>query len=230
MARPVGSPGWLARVLCGALAALAVANVVAGVAAWHRYQLMLALPAEQAPLGTDALLNDQMWFGILMGWRRAALVVSVLLLVAWLDNMRGLADEVWPEGQRRSRAWLIFGWVLPLGNLFIPKMFVNDLWAAGRPWQQRERGHWLLTLWWLSVLVAFGSSGGMLNHVRQAARAGQEADAMRQLMFVDGMLIAVALLTIAVVRRLSGMLERAVLHVQPAVVPPFGQVGFLAPR
>lgn len=44
--------------------------------------------------------------------------------------MRDLADVIWRQGQRRHRAWLVFGWVIPLGQLFIPKMFINDLWAA----------------------------------------------------------------------------------------------------
>ena len=94
MARPVGSPGWLARVLCGVVAAFAVASVAAGVAASYRYRLLVTLSPEQAPSGSAALLNAEMWFDNLVGWRRAALVVSVLLLVVWLNEMRGLADQV----------------------------------------------------------------------------------------------------------------------------------------
>jgi hypothetical protein len=210
------------------LAAFAVAGVAAGAAASNWYRLLRTLSPEQPPSGSAALLNAEMWFDNLVGWRRAALVVSVLLLVVWLNEMRGLADEVWPEGQRRSRAWLLFGWAVPVGNLFIPKMFVNDLWAAGQPWHQRERGHWLLTLWWFLIILAFGSSGGMLRGVQQSAHAEQAAAAMQQFMFIDGLLIAIALLTIAVVWRLSGMLERAVLHVQPVL--PVGQAGLVVAR
>ncbi|WP_435228572.1 hypothetical protein [Streptomyces sp. Tue6028] len=89
MARLPGSPGRLARVLCGALVVWALANAAAGVAAWHRYQL---LPSKQVPDDDGVLVRADMWQGNLMGWREAALVVSVLLLIAWLDEMRGLAD------------------------------------------------------------------------------------------------------------------------------------------
>ncbi|MFG2196857.1 DUF4328 domain-containing protein [Streptomyces sp. NPDC048639] len=156
-----------------------------------------------------------MWFGNLMGWRTAALIVSALLFVVWLDNMRGLADEIWPEGQRR-RAWLIFGWVVPVANLFIPKMFINDLWAAGRPPQRRERGHLLLTLWWLSVLAAFGMFGDWSDGGQRDARADEAADEMRRVLLSNGLYIAAALLTIAVVWRLSSMLERA-MTTRPAL-------------
>lgn len=118
MARPVAPPGWLARVLCGTLAVWAVANVLTGLAAWNRYQLLLALPSEHVPRGSEALVTADMWLGNLMGWREAAFVIPMLLLIAWLDDMRGRADGAWPQGQRRSRAWLIFAWVLPVGNLF----------------------------------------------------------------------------------------------------------------
>ena len=209
MARPTGSPGWSTRVLCGVLAACAVANAVAGAVAWHRYQLLLALPPEQAPSGGGTLLGADMWFGIATGWRRAAIVVSVLLFVLWLDRMRGLADQVWPEGQRRGRGWLLFGWVVPVGNLFVPKMFVNDLWAAGRPATPRRRGHPLLTLWWLAVLLAFGSSGAALGRVPRADHAWQACDAMRQVMLTDGLFVAAAALTAAVAWRLGGMLRYA---------------------
>lgn len=118
MARPVAPPGWLARVLCGTLAVWAVANVLTGLAAWNRYQLLLALPSEHVPRGSEALVTADMWLGNLMEWREAAFVIPMLLLIAWLDDMRGRADGAWPQGQRRSRAWLIFAWVLPVGNLF----------------------------------------------------------------------------------------------------------------
>jgi hypothetical protein len=113
--------------LCGVLIASVLANMAAAAAAWHRYQLLLALPPECTPYGTEALLNADMWFGNLMGWRKAAIVTSVLLLIAWLDSMRTLAETLWPEGQRRRRAWLLFAWGIPVVNLTIPKMFINDL-------------------------------------------------------------------------------------------------------
>jgi hypothetical protein len=193
--------------LCWVLAACVLANVAAAVAAWHRYQLLAALPPEHAPFGSNALLMADMWFGNLMGWRKAMIAVSGLLFIAWLDSMRSLANTIWPEGQRRSRAWLLFGWGLPIGNLFIPKMFVNDLWAAGD--EAHRRGHPLLSVWWLSGLMAFGSSGNMLREVHPVAHAAQACDQMQQVILSDAFFVALTSLTIAVVAQLSRRLERA---------------------
>ncbi|MFJ6565735.1 DUF4328 domain-containing protein [Streptomyces sp. NPDC091412] len=126
--------------------------------------------------------------------------------------MRSLADTVWPAGQRRHRAWVLFGWLVPLAQLFIPKMFINDLWAAAQPAMRRRRGNPLLTVWWLTVLAA--DNWATYSALKQAATAGDARRALRQVMLSDGLLIAAAALTIAVVWRLSGMLHCAVIERQ----------------
>lgn len=224
MAKPVGAHSWLQRILCVALVACMLANAAAAAAAWHRYQLLLVAPPQSSTYSTDELMRAEMWFDNLMGWRNAMLVASILLLVAWLDRMRGLADRIWPEGQRRSRAWLIFGWGLPVANLFVPKMFVNDLWAAGRP--GHRRGHPLLMLWWVSILVAFGSSGTMLR-VHNGAHAAQAVDQMHQVMVCDALFAIAACLTLAVIRRLSSMLEHAARSAPLPSARPQGVPGSL---
>ncbi|MEY9937574.1 hypothetical protein ABH932_001399 [Streptacidiphilus sp. MAP5-52] len=55
------------------------------VAARHRYQLLLTLPPQHALYGSDALLRADMWFGNLMGWRKAMIAASGLLLIAWRE-------------------------------------------------------------------------------------------------------------------------------------------------
>ncbi|MEU6368389.1 hypothetical protein ABZ876_22235 [Streptomyces sp. NPDC046931] len=45
--------------------------------------------------------------------------MTMLLFVLRLDSMRSLADTVWPRGQRRHRAWVLFGRLVPLAQLFV---------------------------------------------------------------------------------------------------------------
>jgi hypothetical protein len=148
-----------------------------------------------------------MWFGNLTGWWRAAFLVSMLLFIAWLDDMRRLANEVWPEGQRRHRAWALFGWVVPLAQLFVPKMFMNDLWAAAQPVQERRRGHPLLTAWWFAALAA-GVWADDFSPLKNAT-ALTARDALHHLMLSEVLYIGTAVLTVVVVRRLNGTLQRA---------------------
>ncbi|MEU6368388.1 DUF4328 domain-containing protein [Streptomyces sp. NPDC046931] len=104
------------------------------------------------------------------------------------------------------------GTAVRLAQLFVPKMFVNDLWAAARPAARRRRGNPLLTVWWLTVLAA--GHWATLDHsaLKRAATAGRARQALRQVMLGGGLHIGAAALTIAVVRRLSVMLHRAVIE------------------
>jgi hypothetical protein len=128
--------------------------------------------------------------------------------------MRDLADAVWPHGQRRHRAWLVLGWWLPVGNVFIPKMIVNDLWAATEP--GHRRGTPLLGFWWLACLMTFANSGTMFRHLPHATHVSQAMDQMNDAEQGDAYFLAAALLSFAVVWKLSDRLARAVQHGPPS--------------
>jgi hypothetical protein len=208
-------PRGQARFACGAIAAFALVTLAAGLAAWHKYQL-LAGPLTRGPYVDNPLVGADTYFRNLMGWRTALLLMALFQFSIWLANMRDIADVLWRQGQRRRRAWLIFGWVIPVAQLFIPKMFVNDLWAAGRPEPQRRRGHPLLTAWWLSVLVAANAYSDASDDLKKAVSASQARHALRQIMLSDGLYICAAVLSIIVVRQLVRRLERAA----PTVIAP----------
>ncbi|MGW1064385.1 DUF4328 domain-containing protein [Streptomyces aureus] len=225
-------PGGPARWTCGMLVVFALVTVATEAAGWHRCQVLRALPLKRSDEG-DALARADMWFGNLTGWLQAVFLVTMLLFILWLDSMRSLADAVWPQGQRRHRAWVFFGWLIPLGQLFIPKMFINDLWAAAQPETRRRRGSPLLTVWWLVVLAAGCWATLDYSVPKQAATAGEARQALRKVMLSDGLHIAAAALTIAVVWRLSSVLHRAVAggrHQAPAKASSGGPAVSLAYR
>lgn len=211
MGRAGGALDGLTRWTCGVLAVYAMLTAAAGLAAWHKYQVLQAPSLPAQPDGSEALplLDAEMWFGNLRGWWNIATLVAVLVLSVWMSRMRDLAEVVWPEGQRRSRAWLFFGWLVPVANLFVLKMFVNDLWAASRPATRRERGHPLLTFWWLSVLAAGVAGADALAALKSADTADQTSQALRQVMAADLLYVCAAVLSAVVVRQLSGRLKEA---------------------
>ncbi|MFI6493796.1 DUF4328 domain-containing protein [Streptomyces sp. NPDC050564] len=206
-------PGGLARWTCGMLACFALVTVATEVAGWRKYQVLQALSLKRSDEG-EALVRADMWFGNLTGWLQAAFLATMLLFILWLRSMRSLADMVWPQGQRRDRAWVLFGWLVPLAQLFIPKMFINDLWAAAEPTMRRRRGNPLLTVWWLTVLAAGHWATLDYSALKQAATAGEARQALRHVMLSDSLHIGAAALTVAVVWQLSGMLQHAVLQGQ----------------
>lgn len=217
MGRAAGALGGLTRWTCVVLAAYATLTAAVGVSAWHKYHVLHAPPLPAQPDGSDGLplLNADMWFGNLRGWWSGATLVTVLVFSVWMSRMRDLAELAWPEGQRRSRAWLFFGWVVPVADVFVLKMFVNDLWAAARPTARGERGHPLLTFWWLSVLAAGATGAGALSALEHAHTADQTSQALLQVVESDLLYICAASLSAVVVRRLSGQLKQAV-QVTPA--------------
>ncbi|PBC64710.1 hypothetical protein BKI49_06735 [Streptomyces sp. Tue6028] len=193
-----------------ALAAFALVTLAAGLTAWHKYRLLVG-PMTPGPYVDNPLVEVDTYFRNLMGWRTGLLLVALLQFSIWLATMRDVADVLWRQGQRRRRAWLVFGWVVPVAQLFVPKMFVNDLWAAGQPESQRRRGHPLLTAWWLSVLVAANSYAlnDASRDLKKAVTADQARHALRQIIIGDGLYICAAVLSIVVLWQLVRRLERA---------------------
>ena len=199
-------------VACVVLVAFALATLAAGAAAWHRSDVLeTLLPADRMPDDSGPLVRADMWFGNTMGVRNALLVAAAGWGIVWLYRMRDLADSVWPHGQRRHRAWLLLGWWLPIGNFFIPKMIVNDLWAATEP--GHRRGTVLLGFWWLACLMTFTDSGMMFRHRPHATHVSQAIGQMTSAEHGDVFFLATTLLSVAVVWKLSGRLERAIGHV-----------------
>ncbi|MFE1292398.1 DUF4328 domain-containing protein [Streptomyces sp. NPDC058751] len=206
--KPLGGP---ALWTCGVLTAYTLLTGATGLAAWHKHQVLSASSARSHLDDAEALrlLDADMWFGNLLGWWQAMTVAAVLLLMLWMTGMRGIAERLWPEGQRRHRAWLFFGWVLPGANLFVPKMIVNDLWAAAEPGPRRPRGHHLLTVWWLLVLAAGTEGGKGLSAMKQADTTSQTGQALEQVMLGGGLCVCAAVLSMCVVRQLSRRLRNA---------------------
>lgn len=210
MAGAVRLPRGQTRFACATLSAFTLVTVAAGLTAWHKYQL-LAGPTTPGPYLDNPLVEVDTYFRNLMGWRTGLLLVALLQFSIWLASMRDVADVLWRQGQRRRRAWLAFGWVIPVAQLFVPKMFVNDLWAASQAESQRRRGHPLLTAWWLSVLIAANSYAfnDASKDLKAADSATEARQALRQIMMGDGLYICAAALSIVVVRQLVRRLEQA---------------------
>ncbi len=145
----------------------------------------------------------------------AALVMALLsltifvLLVIWLWRVAKNAEQLGRTGPRFGPGWTIGGWFIPIANLVIPVLVVQDLWRGsdpatprGDPLWRRASGSTLVGFWWAFHVLAL---------MRFAA--GDEADTRVELedlrtndtIAAIGMVLAVvaAILLIQVVRRLA---------------------------
>jgi hypothetical protein len=97
----------------------------------------------------------------------------VILFIVWqfraAKNNEAL-DRVRP---RFGPGWSIGAWFIPLANLVIPVLIMQDLWRGatpstprGDPTWRRARGSWLIGVWWaawLLSLLRYGASNAALH-------------------------------------------------------------------
>ncbi|RJL24513.1 DUF4328 domain-containing protein [Bailinhaonella thermotolerans] len=85
-----------------------------------------------------------------------ALLGVMIAMVGWLFGARANAEAL-GGAQRRSRPWLVLGWIVPVVWFWFPYQVVADLWTAeetGRP----RPGLGLVRVWWASYLVWFAAT------------------------------------------------------------------------
>jgi hypothetical protein len=75
------------------------------------------------------------------------IVVGVLFLI-WFHRAATIAARL-GRPARHSPGWAVGGWLIPIGNLFLPYQSARDLF---RPWEERRRR--LVVRWWASYLSA----------------------------------------------------------------------------
>ncbi|MGW8989700.1 protein kinase domain-containing protein [Streptomyces zhihengii] len=69
-------------------------------------------------------------------WGYAQVATALGLIVAWLiwcSRTRAAAEEFAPGRLRYSPAMAVRSWLVPFGNLYLPKQIANDVWHASSP-------------------------------------------------------------------------------------------------
>jgi len=99
----------------------------------------------EAPWQVDARLEP------MLSLFHAAVITTAVLFLIWFRRARINAErDCW---QSRARPWAIWGWFVPLGNLWIPFQIMRDIWRTGLATDNRSRSVRLLALWWASYLL-----------------------------------------------------------------------------
>jgi len=79
-----------------------------------------------------------------------------IIFVIWFRMARGNAGHSgWR--QRRASSWALWGWIVPVANLWIPFQLMGDIWRAGLPAARRRKTAWLPALWWATFLTGAAS-------------------------------------------------------------------------
>ncbi|HLM16466.1 MAG TPA: DUF4328 domain-containing protein [Acidimicrobiia bacterium] len=97
----------------------------------------------------------------------------VVLFITWQFRSAKNNEALARPGARFGPGWSIGAWFIPIANLVIPVMIVQDLWRGATPstprgdprWRSAP-GSWLVGIWWtawLLSLLRFGASSAALR-------------------------------------------------------------------
>lgn len=135
----------------------------------------------------------------------------LVLLIIWMWRVAKNALDAGRTDPRFAPGWTIGGWFIPVANLVIPGLILQDLWRSSDPsiergdptWRLRAKGSALVGWWWAMWIL------GVLTTVRITGD-GNDRDYFERLRVWDsvsagGQLvrIAAAVLLLLVVRRIT---------------------------
>jgi hypothetical protein len=195
----------LRTALSGLFVLVAVANVAAAFAFVHRAGLIDQISngtvtlreAEQA----DDFVRTATFVALSLG-----LVTGVLFIVWQWRTAKNAAVVLRRRGARYGPGWSIGGWFIPLANLVIPVLVMQDLWRSSDPqsspdgWRSRPRSA-LVGWWWVAFVVAGVASRGSRTTDSSALSEIKSAD--NAAAFGVVMFAVAAILAMLVVRSIT---------------------------
>jgi predicted membrane-bound dolichyl-phosphate-mannose-protein mannosyltransferase len=147
-----GPIGTAAAILVGVAA---VGDVLNAGSAWHDY----------AVFKDDSQNYDASGLGAIDAFYLIASVAAAVAFILWLRQVRQNAERFTKARHRHARGALIWGWLVPVANFWIPKRIVDDIVAASLPQtdphtdELPRRRLRVVQVWWMtwiaSSLIAF---------------------------------------------------------------------------
>ncbi len=95
-------------------------------------------------------------------------LVTAVLWVLWVQRARANATALGAAGQRQTDGMAVGGWFIPLANVVIGKLVLNDLWRANDPTVPsgyRIEGRpvsGLINAWWVLWMIGWWVSRGFV--------------------------------------------------------------------
>ena len=195
-ALPVSRPlsgaltAWMQAVFWIAVASNAVLAIVTGTALARFNAYQDAVGASQFALLVDWFDADD----LRVGWGVVDLLVwvgAIILLMVWMNKAHKATSVLWPGDRKWTSGWTVGGWFIPLANLVIPRLVLNEMdriatapragARVGDDWRHRPIIGIGMAWWLLMVLaIAIDAVGGtMLNDAFDPVRDDLGADEVR---------------------------------------------------
>lgn len=195
---------------------LGIATLVYAFAVWNDIAYRDAL------VGLDAgtvLLNDAI--AVEDRWGLSDSIVAIMYLVIgviWIVWMWRLYRNVEALGRHRKHSihWCVWGWVIPIGSLWIPRMVMGDIWRKSDPVESTDdleaKVPWIYNAWWgLFLLAAFVGRGIVFSEPETTAAW---VDRISTFVWLDSFGVVLSIVSIFVVRDLTNRQSRAHQNLQ----------------
>lgn len=182
----------------------AAVSLGASVTTYREIEHFDAYVADRSSQALARLLEaEQASEGLLGVFSLVALVVAVLTIIWWYQAYQTVEDRA-PllEGRSWSAGWAIGGWFIPIANLIIPKLVLNEIDRAsssldvGLPTWKEHRLAPASNWWWASwVFGSLSLSFGVSVIQAQLERGTFDAPIYRSGLWM--LLTGLAVLTVA---------------------------------
>jgi len=199
-------------LVAGLTLALGAGAVIAVVRTAAFGARLVALASPSSDLRSRAADADAFVHGTDVASALGLLVIAPLF-VAWLWRAAENQQALGRRPERLGSGWAIGGWFVPLANLVIPVLVVQDLWRGGDPtidrddprWRIADRS-WLVGWWWgLGLIGVFGAFGARADQPGERIATLEQANVLALL--GSASTAAAAVLAILVVRGVSARQE-----------------------
>ncbi len=84
-------------------------------------------------VGVDALTQNDNLYALSGGAYFVTYLAAAVIFLVWLFRARNNAEFTSALQHRRSKVWLVLGWVVPVVSLWFPKQIVDDIWRSSDP-------------------------------------------------------------------------------------------------
>ncbi len=203
----------------------AVVDLLSLVVTFERASLISALVDSPESVDTSVVDTNDYRYALCAIAQAAAYVLTGIVFLIWLYRARLNAEAITPIPHRRSTGLVVFGWVIPIVNLWFPKQIVDDIWVTSTSQEpplnplrrialQSARRSGLVRAWWTSWLVAFWGSSFFYRVARGEDLDSQLLLARTEIYFAAPTLVC-AVLAVLVVVRITQAQERR----RPVAVP-----------
>jgi hypothetical protein len=206
-----------------ALAVWTVLVIAAAITAQLRVGLIDSVNNDPGTVDLASLETSDTLTAALTIAELCAVVVVAATMIAWLFRVRANALVIRDDGQRWGRPWLVFGWIVPIANFYIPKQIVEDIWTTSKPTNDDRKGTgkpllvaawWII--WWLYLVTDRIGSKVIAGTARQDDLTGTRNLASVTVLIAPIGILA-ALLAAAVIWRISRFQEAQAVRIASAL-------------